>query len=106
LFLGKQFKALGKNYHANLLHIFPQLPAGYGQTAIERRLKNIRNQRNRIAHGEAIIFDKKANWAFSFADIDRRKDNVIELTAWLGVPFTLIAPWIKAIEQQKTRTHI
>lgn len=57
LFTRQPFRLGGQN----LLRIFPNRTAGLGQRAVFNELQEIKTFRNRIAHHEAICFDKNGN---------------------------------------------
>ena len=63
--LNKYLKACGENpyaaltlYGQSLLQVFPLRTKGLGQRAVYNELQSIKEFRNRIAHHEAICFDK------------------------------------------------
>ena len=71
-----------------LLKIFPNKQKGVNQKSIYQELKNIRFFRNRIAHHEAICFDKQGKISAAYANAIW---NLIQkYTHFLGLPPTFL----------------
>lgn len=73
----KEFAASG----SVLLNVFPARPFGTKQKDVLKKLVQINDMRNRIAHYEPICFDANT---ISTARVRKRYSLVIELLTWMG----------------------
>jgi hypothetical protein len=79
------------------MHIFNQLPPNTNRSNISRKLKDIRNFRNRIYHNEPIIFGLDRNGDNIF-DVQKCNEIYYELKSFFGYFNIDFKSWTKRID--------
>jgi hypothetical protein len=94
--LYKQYRDIG----ITLIDIFTKAPNKTSVTSIHGSLNVIRQERNKLAHHEPVIFKRGKN-RISFYNLDFVIQQVLLITKWLDIPLGFYDRQLKLIDNKK-----